>query len=271
MERPPQQPSAPLPELGFSDRPAPRPPSSPAPPPASPPALPDLDYGDQPAAPPAVPASAPAPLPEIDLGGRPSAPVKPAAPPTRTLGARALPAPPRVRPSGLPEIDFGAPAAAAAPPALPARPPKPPKPPCAIHPAVESVWRCDRCKQPMCPVCEFAFPGNIRVCPECVTAPPPGVSGGRTGMAITGIVLAVIGMGLWGALTSGALGQHSEETVGQMFVWLILLPGLGSFAAGVSALDRRLGNNALLWISAALGSLLTVVLIGLVIIGNLSK
>jgi len=81
----------------------------------------------------------------------------------------------------------------------------------------------------------------------------------------------VISMAIWGAFATGTLGQFDEGTAGQIFVWAIMFPGLGAFALSVSALDRRLGNNLLLWIGAGLSSLFTVVLLTLIIIGNLNK
>lgn len=159
-----------------------------------------------------------------------------------------------------PEMDLGSPAQAA-------KPPKPPKPPCAIHPAAESVGRCDMCKKTMCEVCDFAFPGHIHVCPVCVSAPPPGIAPRRTFLAITGIALSVIGMAVWGALVTGAFGQLNPMVTGYM----ILLPIMGAFACSLSAIDRRLGNNALLWISAAISSLVTAVVLVTSLIGTLNQ
>ena len=145
------------------------------------------------------------------------------------------------------------------------------KPPCAFHPTVTSVQVCDNCRKATCAVCDFLFLGNIHVCPICVAAPPPKVSGSRAFLAIAGLSLSVVSMAMWGAFVTGTLGQFDAGTAGQIFVWAIMFPGFGAFALSVSALDRRLGNNLLLWIGAGLSSLFTAVLLTLIIIGNLSK
>jgi len=140
-----------------------------------------------------------------------------------------------------------------------------------VHAAVESVRVCDACGKAMCPVCDFAFKGNIHVCPTCVVLPPPPVSVKRNALAIAGIAVAVLAMAVWGALLTGAMGQHDPNTVGMMFMWLIVVPGLIAFALSLSAIDRRLGNSILLWISASLSSLFTAAFITAIVIGNLSK
>lgn len=153
--------------------------------------------------------------------------------------------------------------------AAPIRPVKV-KPPCTFHPAVTSTQVCDGCRKPICAVCDFTFTGNAHLCPTCVAAPPPKVSANRTMLAIIGLVLCVVSMALWGAFAAGTLGQFDEHTAGLVFAWAIMLPGIAAYGMSMSAIDRRLGNNLLVWISAGLSSVFVIVLIALILIGNFS-
>jgi hypothetical protein len=153
--------------------------------------------------------------------------------------------------------------------AVPARPQLGP---CQNHPQVAAVQRCTRCSARVCSVCDFSFPGDIHLCPRCVTSAAGGLSPGRKGMMIAAYCAAaaatlLLALVIFGA-ASGAFGEASEVVTIVIFVLLLacIVTGLG---LGVGTIDRQLNNPISLWIAAAWNGLLFVVL--MVIVGLMMK
>ncbi len=175
------------------------------------------------------------------------------------------------------------PAAAGGPPPLPGMPPPPPTPPppaevhyCERHPKVAAVARCARCATWSCATCDFAFPGDIHLCPRCATEPSATLSPRRKQLVIWSYVLAGFATLVLGLLMAGALGRpgdgHTDaQALGLVYSVFIFLPALVGLGLSFSARERRLPNPPVLWgtliWNVALCSLLTL----LSIVGILRK
>ncbi len=139
---------------------------------------------------------------------------------------------------------------------------------CVSHREVTATRRCDRCRAPMCDTCDFAFADGSHACPACVADPSAPVSGKRTTLAVVGLVLAAFATATLGAMMSG-VWELTEEQAGTAFTALIFLPGLAGLVFACSAMNKRLGNNALLWTSTIWNLVLSSTLVILVVLGNL--
>jgi hypothetical protein len=50
---------------------------------------------------------------------------------------------------------------------------------CINHAAVDAVYRCRYCSAGICETCAFSFPGELHLCPSCVTKQPPALTAQR--------------------------------------------------------------------------------------------
>jgi len=152
--------------------------------------------------------------------------------------------------------------------------PQQPLGPCQNHQQVGAVQRCTRCSARVCSVCDFSFPGDIHLCPRCVTSAAGGLSPGRRGMMIAAYVAAaaatiMLAIFIFGA-ASGAFGGASEAGMIIIFVLLIacIVAGLG---LGVGTIDRQLNNPISLWIAAAWNGLLALGLLLMLVVGLMMR
>jgi hypothetical protein len=146
--------------------------------------------------------------------------------------------------------------------------------PCQNHQQVAAVQCCTRCAARVCSVCDFTFPGDIHLCPRCVTSAAGGLSPGRRGMMIAAYAAAaaatiMLAIFIFGA-ASGAFGPANEVAMIVIFVLLIacIVSGLG---LGVGTIDRQLNNPISLWIAAAWNGLLALGLLLMMVVGLMMK
>ena len=145
-----------------------------------------------------------------------------------------------------------------------------PKRPCIQHTELPFERCCDRCRAPMCALCDFAFPG-LHVCPVCVATPGGTVSIKRTGLAIAGLAVSVASVAFLGSIMGGMLTFDRPENVGLAFTWLIFLPAALGLTLSFAAMDRNRGNNALLWTASSLGSLQLGIVVAFILYGSFVK
>lgn len=126
----------------------------------------------------------------------------------------------------------------------------------------------------MCTTCDFAFPGDVHLCPECASK-PQGLSPKRKRLVIGAYAMGVISLlSLVGIMALGAMGlvddkssQGAAAVLGGLVMFVSAIVGT---SLGVGALDRRLGNPLSVWIAAIFNGIILAILILLVIVGNLS-
>lgn len=134
--------------------------------------------------------------------------------------------------------------------------------PCAQHAEVMAVAQCSQCGAAVCETCDFAFPGNVHLCPNCATNPRVELSPKRKSMAIWSIVLG----GLSTAILVCAIFIHiiipDDPETAQIFASVLVfgtlamsLIGLG---LGISSRSRHAANPAItyvgwVWCSIMLG------------------
>jgi len=146
--------------------------------------------------------------------------------------------------------------------------------PCQNHPQVAAVQRCMRCSARICGVCDFAFPGEIHLCPRCVTATAGSLSPGRKGMMIGAYIAAATATLTFAAFifaaASGAFGGASEVVAIVVFVFLIacIATGLG---LGFGTIDRQLNNPISLWIAAIWNGVLALGFVLMMIVGLMMR
>lgn len=128
----------------------------------------------------------------------------------------------------------------------------------------------------MCATCDFLLPGNLHVCPRCVAAPPKRISAGRKKLVIAAYVFAIWGtLGMVAFMTGAAAGLFKsaggEAAVGAFYSIFLFIPALVGGGLGISCFDRRLRNPPSVWGAAIWNSILLLIHVMLVIIGNLKR
>ena len=142
--------------------------------------------------------------------------------------------------------------------------------PCQNHQQVAAVQRCIRCSARVCSVCDFTFPGDIHLCPRCVTSSAGSISPGRRGMMIGAystagaatllIVLFIV------ASASGAFGP-AGEIIGMLLFFLLVGCVIAGLGLGLGVIDRQLNNPVSVWIAAAWNGVLALGMLLLTIFG----
>ncbi len=147
--------------------------------------------------------------------------------------------------------------------------------PCQNHQQVAAVQRCTRCSARVCSVCDFSFPGDIHLCPRCVTSASGALSPGRKGMMIASYAMAAAGTFFFALMViGGAMGMFggpgSGLIIGIIFIVLVgcIVSGVGM---GIGTIDRQLNNPVSLWIAASWNGLLFLALVLTTIVGLMMK
>jgi hypothetical protein len=148
---------------------------------------------------------------------------------------------------------------------------------CRTHTGVPAVQRCQVCHAPVCATCDFAYPGNIHLCPRCATDTRSTLSAKRKQLVSWSIALAILSTLSTIALVlavSGALGGFSDEA-GLEAMDVILsnaarIMTLIGTALGIAALDKRLGNPGVIWVSVIWNGVLLLLWLFLIVLGLLA-
>jgi hypothetical protein len=146
---------------------------------------------------------------------------------------------------------------------------------CASHPRQPAVRRCNVCGAGACATCDFAFPGEVHLCPRCATAKDRPLSPKRSRYVLGGYALAVwctLGLGVMmsGALKGVAHTKSDLEMVGQVIGLLVMLPALAGAGVSFAALEKRLANPPRVWGAVIWNLSIVGVLVLLTIVGTVS-
>lgn len=146
---------------------------------------------------------------------------------------------------------------------------------CTQHPNVNAVRRCALCAASMCPTCDFEFPGHFHLCPTCATNPQPTLSPRRKrligfGYALAGVATLIIAV-LFSGVLAGTVSSNSDmEVLYNLIGILVFAATVGGVAVSLSALDKRLGNPAIIWGAVIWNGVLLALWVLLSIIGSLN-
>jgi hypothetical protein len=148
--------------------------------------------------------------------------------------------------------------------------------PCQRHPEMVAIARCSQCGAAVCMTCDFAYPGNIHLCPACATQATRPLSSKRKKLAIWSIVLAVVAtLGtvavFSGALAGAAQTPEDQEAIGLVIMLFCVIPSLVGLGVGLGSRDKRMGNPAVTWIGWIWNAVLVALWLFLIIIGNLMR
>ena len=142
--------------------------------------------------------------------------------------------------------------------------------PCQNHRQVAAVQRCTKCSARVCGVCDFSFPGDIHLCPRCVTSASGGISSGRRGMLIASFALAGAATFLLIVMILGFAGhfisRESAMLAGIIIISVAVCSVIGT-GLGFGTINRQLANPISLWIAALWNGLLAGAMILLLLIG----
>lgn len=147
---------------------------------------------------------------------------------------------------------------------------------CRTHSEVDAVQRCVRCSAPVCSTCDFVFPGNVHLCPQCAASPQKTVTGTRKKTLVFSYILAAwcsVGLVLLFSGVFARMMRTSEdvEMIG-IVIWIgIMIPSLIGTGLSVGSMDKRLGNSTAVWIATIWNAIILGVLILLIILGNMKK
>ena len=144
---------------------------------------------------------------------------------------------------------------------------------CTQHPDVPAVFRCLSCHAPSCATCDFAYPGDIHLCPSCAANPRRQMSPGRKKLIPWSIGLAIFSMiGLAAMILVAAVykNQVDAEVIGALGSWLSLLPALIGLALGVASREKRLATPGVVWIGIVGNGVVLLVWFALLLVGLLS-
>lgn len=147
---------------------------------------------------------------------------------------------------------------------------------CQTHPAADAVACCQSCGAPVCATCDFLFPGNLHLCPNCATNPRQKMSSGRKKLVAWSVGLAIwntLGVILLfvGALSGMAKDKQSEEALGIVLSLFFLMPTLIGLALGIASIEKRMSNAALAWVGAIWNGVILAIWILLMAIGNMMR
>ena len=147
---------------------------------------------------------------------------------------------------------------------------------CKQHPNVAAAYVCHKCSTPVCKTCDFYFPGNIHLCPECATSTKPTLSSGRKIQLIISYVLAGWATLVFMAMLSGlfyglASNQAERQVLGMLLMIIVLGPAVTGVGLGIGAKGRGSGSLgvwlAVIWNSLILGGFMLRIVIGMMMKG----
>lgn len=143
---------------------------------------------------------------------------------------------------------------------------------CTRHPDIQAVQYCRSCRAPVCGTCDFALPGGVHVCPDCVTKTNTGLSEKRKKSLNWAFALAVLSSLGTVAFFIGAAGgafddPDDAQVLGTLFSLFTFIPSLVGTALATSTLDRRLSNPASVWVAIIWNAIVLTIFILLSVAG----
>jgi len=144
---------------------------------------------------------------------------------------------------------------------------------CHLHPAVPAVQICQVCKKPTCKTCDFAFPDNIHVCPNCVNKPQTLSPRQKKNLAWSYVMAAIATFGYFFILfMTAALGSNLPHQISGLLLMLVVLgPSIAGISFAINARTRNRKKTISMWVALIWNSLVMGIFLVLILIGNLMK
>jgi hypothetical protein len=146
--------------------------------------------------------------------------------------------------------------------------------PCVQHPEVMAVARCRICSRGVCATCDFLLPGNVHACPACLeTEPSTALTPKRRAAMIIAMLIAGFCTLMFMLLMTGTLHRTfgASETTNLLVGNAILWPAIAGVVVALTALDRRLGNPAGVWVAVAWNAVNLSIFLLLMVVGLMQK
>lgn len=146
---------------------------------------------------------------------------------------------------------------------------------CSTHNNNPAQQICQKCQSPMCNTCDFSFPNNVHVCPNCVNKTNDQTPGQKkkmiwsmvlAGIATLGYPLILFSMA-W-LTKEGFEPRYIDAIVGGLLLAVILAPGLTGLAFAVNSLPRGKKKTGMMWTSLIWNSLIITPVLFLLTIGR---
>jgi hypothetical protein len=142
---------------------------------------------------------------------------------------------------------------------------------CRIHPGVPAVQICQMCQTPICKTCDFEFPDNIHICPNCVNKPLTLSPRQKKNLAWSYVMAVVATLGyFFNMYLAVVLGPDMPDQVrGFIFMLTVLGPSIAGLSFAINARTRNRKKTLSVWISLIWNSLIICLFLILVIVGIL--
>lgn len=165
--------------------------------------------------------------------------------------------------------------ATAPPPRIPMN--RPPRVPlgtkCSAHPEVAAVDRCTRCGAAVCGTCDFVFPGNVHLCPKCVSAPQQMSPGKKKSLIFCYIIAAwttvASALVFSGLLAHMITSQSDAELLGGCLMIFVMIPSLVGTGLSFGNIDKRGRTSIAAWIVLFWNGAITLAYVLLMIKGSM--
>ena len=143
---------------------------------------------------------------------------------------------------------------------------------CQNHSEVQAILRCTGCGAGVCPTCDFAFPGNVHLCPACATNPRPQIAPGRKKTMWWAMGLNVwntIGLVLMfaGVFAKAHATKADRDAMGGLITVGFIIPSLIGIGLGIASMERRQRNPPIAWIACIWSIAICAVYLLLIIVG----
>jgi hypothetical protein len=129
------------------------------------------------------------------------------------------------------------------------------------------------CGAGSCVTCDFGFPGNLHLCPDCATTVQGGLSPRRKKYMIVSFILAgwsLVALAVVMVGVGAILGDDpiAEMALGLALIAVAFLPSIIGTALAMSAFRKGAPNPMSVWIALVLNSLVLAGFTLLVLVGN---
>lgn len=144
---------------------------------------------------------------------------------------------------------------------------------CHLHPSVPAVQICQICKKPTCKTCDFAFPVNIHVCPNCVNKPLTLSPRQKKNLAWSYVMAATATFGYFITLFIAAvLGSNLPRQISGLVLMLVILgPSITGISLAINARTRNRKKPISIWVALIWNSLVMGIFLVLILVGNLTR
>lgn len=144
---------------------------------------------------------------------------------------------------------------------------------CSIHPGVPAVQICQMCGTSICKTCDFEFPDNLHVCPNCINKPQTLSSKQKKYLVWSYVLAGVATIGFILSLFISVANQSKgmDMVIGLFFIIFALAPAIVGLSLGTSSRSRHQKKPVSLWIALIWNGILIGLYLILVIVGNLME